>query len=123
MAALSSWYSLAFIRCAWESAPEGASTFREYILAALKGKISDTSSGRLITGTSSNGTSVSFALPADGTVTQQGIAELCEQILTHYDDCTAAGVTDEAVIYQTIRARFMDNTVTSYRPDFSWLRY
>ena len=96
MAHFTSEYKRAFLRAAWEAAPDGASTLLEYLTAALRGKIRDTSSGRIITGSTSSGTSVSFAIPSSSGLSQQSLAELCEELITLYED---TGLSDEAEVY------------------------
>lgn len=119
MAQFTSEYKRAFLRAAKTAAEKTGCTLLEYLTRAQSGRITQTEHGYMVASTSGAGRSVSFFAPTGGTeLTPVSLAELCEELITAYEDQQAAGLADEPTIYANVMALYR-YAVKSFRPDFS----
>jgi hypothetical protein len=78
----------------WDADQTGATLYNTLEVAA-RARLTQTSAGRSLIGTSANGHSVTYQLPQAGQgITQTAAAELCGEILRRYDEAKAALIAD-----------------------------
>ncbi len=94
----------AFIRLlvrglAWDAAEAGVS-FASTLKSAARARLTDTNKGKVLVGTTSGGTTVTYALPPLGTLTGEDLAEACSILLDRCDAIRAGqpDITDEALV-------------------------
>lgn len=116
----------------WDSEDLTASgtptTFFQALKAAARARLVMTKDGRVLTGSSGNGRTVTFTLPMGGRdLTPTNIAELCGEILQRYDEAKASLIaagtaqpTDDQVYAELLA---MLQPITESTPDFSEIRY
>lgn len=107
-----------FVRGLKWDADEQAITFEQALKNASRARLEVSSKGKVLIGTASGGTSVSYALPAIGDITADDVVSICSQLLDVVDRIKAAtpAVTD-AALYTAVLADVAP--VRSTRPDFS----
>lgn len=107
-----------FIRgLAWDAAAASAS-FADTLKSAARAKLTDSTKGKVLTGTSSGGTVVTYTLPPLGTLTGEDVAEVCSRLLDRVDIIKAAdsNIDDEALVVALLAAF---QPIRSVRQDFS----
>lgn len=79
----------------WDSEDNGVSLY-DTLKAASRARLTDTKTGKVLTGTGRNGATVSFSLPIGGAgnLTPLYVAEMCAEMLTRYADATAQLAAD-----------------------------
>lgn len=102
-------------------------TFYQALKAASRARLIETKDGRVLTGSSGNGKTVTFTLPMNGlSLTPTDIANLCGEILRRYDlaqaDLIAAGnaTPSDDQIYAELLAKMLP--LTESYCDFSSVR-
>jgi hypothetical protein len=111
-------YARLFFRAlCWQRESVGT-TLCEILRTTASAKLEDTSDGQIITGSSSNGASVTFAPPGGRALSPTDLVELCSNLLDLYD-AAVADLGDEATdaeISAWILDRLVENrrTVTSF---------
>lgn len=107
-----------FIRgLAWD-AEDASATFADTLKAAARAKLTGSSKGKVLTGTMSGGTSVTFSLPPLGTLTADDVAEVCALILDRVDALLVEtpGLTDAELLaalllqFPSIRSSRLDHS-------------
>ena len=86
-----------FIRgLAWDANESGRSLVDTLEIAA-KARLTESSKGKVLTGTSSGGTSVTFTLPPLGSLNADDVAEVCSRLLDEVDRLREenANITDD----------------------------
>lgn len=107
-----------FIRgLAWDSDESGQS-FAESLKIAARARLVDTKRGKVLTGSGSGGTSVTFTLPPLGSLSADDVAEVCSNLLDRCDRIVAAdsNITDAALVTALLSEV---NPVRTVRPDFA----
>lgn len=110
-----------FIRClSWDSKDAGAS-FADTLQSTTRALLANVSKGKVLIGTSTGGTSVTYALRELSTLTSDDLMEVCSSLLDSVDAIKAAtpAITDDALV-AALLAEFP--SITSMRPDFSGCR-
>jgi hypothetical protein len=84
---------------AWDAGESGV-PFADALRTAARARLTDTSRGKVLVGTTSGGTAVTYALPPLGTLTSEDLAEACSILLDRCDAIRAGqpAVTDEALV-------------------------
>ncbi len=101
----------------WDAADQAIS-FEAALKNASRARLEVAGKGKVLVGSSSSGTSVSYALPSVGDVTAEDIATICSLLLDAVDSAKAAtpSITDDA-LFAAILAGIAP--VRETRPDFS----
>jgi hypothetical protein len=108
-----------FIRgLAWDAESAGA-TFADTLKAAARARLTDTSKGKVLLGTGTGGTSVTYTLPPIGDMTGQDLADVCSRLLDKCDQLLAANpaLTDQLLPVMLLGE--FPEAARSMRPDFS----
>jgi hypothetical protein len=104
-----------FIRgLAWDAERTGVS-FLDGLRTVSRAELSDVLKGKVLIGTASSGTQVSFSLPPLGSLSAEDIAEVCSRLLDQCDTLIAATPsleTDTEALKVALLALFP--RVTSY---------
>jgi hypothetical protein len=111
-----------FIRgLAWD-AEAASATFAATLKSAAKARLSDSSKGKVLVGTTAGGTSVTYALPPMDSLTADDLAEVCSLLLDKVDALKAAtpSITD-AQLVTALLAEFP--SVRRYQSDYSGARW
>lgn len=89
-----------FIRGLQWDADESNTTFADALKVAARARLQESAKGKVLTGTTSGGTSVTFALPPIGDLTADDLSDVCATLLDRVDEIKAAepDVTDEALV-------------------------
>lgn len=107
-----------FIRgLAWDAQAAGRS-FVDTLEIAAKARLTESGKGKVLTGTASGGTSVSFTLPPLGSLSADDVAEVCSRLLDEVDILRGItpNITDDA-LKAGLLAAFP--AIRSVHPDFS----
>ena len=120
MRATSAFVRLLVRGLAWDADDAGAS-FDDTLKTAARARLTDTQKGKVLIGTTSGGTSVTFALPPLGALTGEDVTEVCSLLLDKVDALRAAdpALEDAAIVtalldaFQPVRAVTSD--FRSYR--------
>lgn len=118
-------YKQAFLIWAWESAPDGAQTFRQFLTDIIVKGVSQTKDGRIVINTSGAGQSVGFYIPpsvsATDTVTPVTIPKLANYLRKWFDALAEQySLTDEEAIWKKLY-QFVEGETREYA-DFGNLR-
>ena len=123
--AVSTAYRRLFLRALQRDILASGLSLQEGLLALADARYADTKGGRIISSTSANGQSVSFAPPIYGNIAPMQAAELVSWMLDLYDivkaEFVAAGTaspTDDQMVTGMLAHRLM-GAVRSLRNDFS----
>lgn len=84
----------------WDSQEAGV-PFSDTLKTAARARLTETSKGKVLTGTAANGTSVTYTLPEDdGAIAANDIAQVCSQLLDEVDAIRAAtpAISEEALV-------------------------
>jgi hypothetical protein len=85
----SSGFTRLFIRgLAWDAEEKGVS-FCEALKCAARAKLTDTAKGKVLSGTTAGGSSVTFSLPPLNGLSAVDIAEVCSLLLDRVDSILA----------------------------------
>lgn len=107
----------------WD-AEAGSLTLAAVLKSAAQARLSETSSGLVLTGTAGNGHTVSFALPATNglSLSSESVAEMISDLLDRYDAAIAVlgGTPTDAQIFSEMLAQLVP--IRSVTDDFSQLR-
>ncbi len=107
-----------FIRALFWEASEKGLTFDAVLKASARAKLSETVKGKVLVGTTANGVSATFQLPAVGDVTQADVTEFCSLLLDTAEEIKRAEPTiTDAALEPKLLACFQRNTCS--RMDFS----
>jgi hypothetical protein len=110
-----------FIRgLAWDAKTAGRS-FADTLEIAAKARLTESGKGKVLTGTASGGTSVSFTLPPLGSLNADDVAEVCSRLLDEVDLIVGEtpSISDDQ-LKMALLAVFP--AIRSLHPDFSGLR-
>ena len=107
-----------FIRgLAWDAEQSGG-TFEDALRTAAKARLTETSRGKVLVGTATNGTSVNYSLPSVGDVSAQDMAEVCSAVLDAVDAIKAeTPAIKDGDLLTALLAQFP--SIRALRPDFS----
>lgn len=115
---VSSAFVRGFIRNIQRSAAASASTFSDVLNQTSDRSFDLAAKGKILVGTASGGTSVSFALPSTKDVTGGDIAEICSEIADAIDIIKGLNpAITEAELVADLLALFVP--ITSETADFS----
>lgn len=119
-------YKRAFLRWIKYSAEKSGVSLMDALTAALVARVEDTSNGRILSGTSGNGHSVTFQVPSSADhLSPANITELCEELITRLEESAAylSKTTtggDDGVLFADVLERLQP--VKRMRHDYTLLR-
>src|SRR5690606_36776679 len=113
-----------FIRgLAWDAVESGR-TFVDTLQTASRAQLTSNSGGKVLTGTSAGGASVTYSLPPMGDLTAGDLTEVCSQLLDEVElICAANADASDEQLVAALLAKFPAQPrlrgIRSFRPDFS----
>ena len=109
-----------FVRDIAAKAIAGGTTLADALMAVAQGHADLVAKGKVLIGSGSGGTTVSYSLPPVGSLSAEDLAELCSILLDHIDELKAEtpAITDPALT-TALLTRLQPQHST--RPDFTAL--
>ena len=88
-----------FVRDIAAKAIAGGTTLADALMAVAQGHADLVAKGKVLIGSGSGGTTVSYSLPPVGSLSAEDLAELCSVLLDHIDELKAEtpAITDAAL--------------------------